>query len=317
MLLPVALLAAVADDNGGARHAPTPTPGRLVTPEQLPLRTSSRWIVDAQGIRVKLACVNWSGAAQKDGVVGGLQHQPVAAIAALFAAQGFNCVRLPWSVAAVRTPHTVSNASLLAANPSLRGRSTLQILDAVVAACAAARLMVILDNHMSDADWCCSETDENGLWYNDRWPEAQWIAAHITLATRYRLQPYVVASELRNELRGASVGGERREPAWGSGDNRTDWRAAALRAASAVLAARPSGLLIVVDSLAYSTDFRGVASLPLALPVGGRLVYSAHCYSWSQHVSSEASLHSLLGQRWGYLVAQVSRTPAVASGSRR
>ena len=42
----------------------------LVTPEQLPLSTSSRWIVDAKGKRVKLACINWSGAAQKDGVVG-------------------------------------------------------------------------------------------------------------------------------------------------------------------------------------------------------------------------------------------------------
>ena len=39
------------------------------------------YIVDARGTRVRLACVNWSGAAQKDGVVGGLQHQPAGAIA--------------------------------------------------------------------------------------------------------------------------------------------------------------------------------------------------------------------------------------------
>lgn len=157
---------------------------------------------------------------------------------------------------------------------------------------------------MSDADWCCSEEDENGLWYNDRWGEAQWIDAHVALATRFRAQPYVVASELRNELRGATVGGERLEPDWGSGSPRTDWRAAALRAASAVLAARPTGLLIVVDSLAYSTDFRRVSASPLDLPVGARLVYSAHDYSWSQQAASEAALHALLGERWGFLVAQ-------------
>ena len=28
----------------------------------LPLRTSGRWIVDREGHRVKLACVNWAGA---------------------------------------------------------------------------------------------------------------------------------------------------------------------------------------------------------------------------------------------------------------
>ena len=46
------------------------------SPPALPLHTSSRWIVDSKGKRVKLACVNWSGAAQKDGVVSGLQHAP-------------------------------------------------------------------------------------------------------------------------------------------------------------------------------------------------------------------------------------------------
>ena len=278
---------------------------RLVTPDQLPLYTSGRWIVDTSGKRVKLACVNWSGAAQKDGVVGGLQHQPAGLIAGLFASQGFNCVRIPWSVAAVEQPHHVSNMTLLAANPSLLGKSTLEILDAVVEACAAARLMVVLDNHMSDPDWCCSDSDENGLWYNDRWPEASWISAHPTVARRYAHQPYFVATELRNELRGAVVGGKSLSPEWGSNRTATDWRAAALRAAAAILAVRPSGLLIaVVDSLAYSTDFSGVYNIPIALPVPHRLVYSAHDYSWSQQgVGSEAQLHALLGDRWGYLVA--------------
>jgi len=36
--------------------------------------------------------------------------------------------------------------------------------------------MVILDNHVSRADWCCNDTDGNGLWYNADYPEKQWIA---------------------------------------------------------------------------------------------------------------------------------------------
>ena len=33
--------------------------------------------------------------------------------------------------------------------------------------------MVILDNHVSRADWCCSETDGNGFWYNADYPETE------------------------------------------------------------------------------------------------------------------------------------------------
>lgn len=124
---------------------------RLVTRSQLPLHTQGRWIVDNGGKRVKFACVNWSGAAQKDGVVGGLQHQAVDAIAHTFAAMGFNCVRIPWSVEMVLQPHDVHNSSLLAANPALMGSSTLELLDAVVDACAGAQLMVIMVSHAVQA----------------------------------------------------------------------------------------------------------------------------------------------------------------------
>ena len=72
----------------------------------------------------------------------------------------------------------------MAANPQLAGRPALAVLDAVVAALARARVFVILDNHVSDADWCCDQGDENGLWFNDRWSEAAWLAAHAKLAAR-------------------------------------------------------------------------------------------------------------------------------------
>ena len=278
----------------------------LTTPLQLPLKTSSRWIVDSHGKRVKWSCVNWSGAAQKDGVVGGLQHQHRSEIAKVFADMGFNCVRIPWSVQTVLQPHVVSNETLLGANRDLIGKSTDEILDAIVSACAKEHIMIIMDNHMSDADWCCSLNDENGLWYNDRWSESDWIHAHLKIATRYENEPYVVAAELRNELRAAVINGTNLEPKWGGNDIRTDWKAAALRASSAILKARPEGLLIVLDNIAYSTDFRDLYKNPIVLPVSNRLVYSAHDYGWSQpqNQSTKEELFEYLGARWGYLVKQ-------------
>ena len=60
-----------------------------------PLYTNSRWIVDEDGGRVKLACVNWP--THLEAVVAeGLSKQPVGMISKRIASMGFNCVRLTW-----------------------------------------------------------------------------------------------------------------------------------------------------------------------------------------------------------------------------
>ena len=46
------------------------------------------------GSRVKLACVNWSGAQLEGYVVNGLDKQPLKFIVDKIAALGFNCIRL-------------------------------------------------------------------------------------------------------------------------------------------------------------------------------------------------------------------------------
>ncbi len=44
---------------------------------KLPLKTSGRYIVDSNGERVKLGCVSWYGAEEKDYIVAGLQAAQV------------------------------------------------------------------------------------------------------------------------------------------------------------------------------------------------------------------------------------------------
>ncbi|RVW72603.1 hypothetical protein CK203_050611 [Vitis vinifera] len=61
----------------------------------LPLYTNSRWIVDEDGARVKLACVNWPSHLEAV-VAEGLSKQPVAMISKKIGSMGFNCVRLTW-----------------------------------------------------------------------------------------------------------------------------------------------------------------------------------------------------------------------------
>lgn len=89
----------------------------------LPLSASSRWIVDEEGRRVKLACVNW--VAHLEGVVAeGLSKQPLDAISKKVGEMGFNCVRLTWPLFLA----TNDSLAALTVRQSLRG---LGLLDAV------------------------------------------------------------------------------------------------------------------------------------------------------------------------------------------
>ncbi len=134
-----------------------------------PLHTSGRFIVDSTGTRVRLNAFNWYGSESTDFVVEGLQSQPLASIVTTIKGIGFNAVRLLWSNQMVESNPVVGNYAL-AANTSLEGEHALTIFDTVISALTNAGIMVILDNHMSNAGWCCSATDNNELWYNSQLP---------------------------------------------------------------------------------------------------------------------------------------------------
>lgn len=240
-----------------------------------PLHTDGHRIVDSAGHAVRLTSVNWYGFDEKEYVAGGLNHQPLARIVALIQQIGVNSVRIPWANETLERDPLVPDYAI-AANPQFKGKHAMEVMDAVVDAITKAHIMVILDNHMSRADWCCSETDGNGLWYSVDYPEEKWLHDWTTIATRYRKNKWVVGADLRNELRNGAV--------WGGADPKHDWHAAAERGGAAVLHANPN-LLIMVEGPNYSTDFWGFDKLPVRLPVAHRLVYSPHGYnsSYGEH----------------------------------
>ncbi|HLK04481.1 MAG TPA: glycoside hydrolase family 5 protein [Candidatus Acidoferrum sp.] len=265
-----------------------------------PLHTDGHRIVDAHNRTVKLASVNWYGFDQEEFVAGGLDHQPLKEIVNKIAEMGFNSVRLPWANETFEKNPVVADYAVKA-NPQFRGKHAMDVMDAVIAALAKAHLMVILDNHMSRADWCCSEKDGNGLWANAEYSEERWLADWKSIVQRYRNQPYVVGADLRNELRSGAQ--------WGGTDPALDWHAAAERGGNAVLEANPK-LLIMVEGPQYSTDFRGAAEKPVVLKIPGRLVYSPHAYA-SQAVKFQSyeEMKQALDARAGFLLAQEPGVP--------
>lgn len=257
-----------------------------------PLHTAGQYIVDSNGYRVRLNAFNWYGTESTDYVVAGLQTESLQNIVSEIKSLGFNTVRLPWSNQMYESNPVVGDYAL-AANPSLEGENALTIFDQVISALTNAGIMVILDNHSSNAEWCCSTSDGNTLWYNSSYPETSWINDWEGMVQRYASNPYVIGADLRNEPRGTAT--------WG-GSASTDWHAAAQRGGKAIQTVN-STLLIFAEGVSYAGDLSGVASLPVSLTVANHIVYEAHDYGyWYSHLTGMGNYESKINPKWGYLI---------------
>ena len=271
-------------------------------PVQPPLSASGRYIVDAHGRRVRLAGVNWYGAHEDDGVVSGLERTGRFQLARTIARLGFNSVRLPFSLWMTEPPTPVPD-EYLAANPDLSGATPMQVYDACVEALTGAGLVVILNCHTLDPGWCCADDDEQGLWFNDRWPAGRFFAAWQQLAARYRSNPLVAGMDIMNEPRRSTVGRRVLTPAWGSGRT-TDLAAMYTMAGNLIHEVSPD-VLIICEGPGYAADLTGVARHPVRLERPGKVVYSLHDYSWFHpREQPRAAYLEQMHRAGGYLLSE-------------
>ncbi len=179
--LGIGLIDSVTSAEAGEVRACSATPGG-----SLPLHISGRWIAQCEGNMLQLTSVNWSGAQTTDLVPWGLNEENVSGIVKQIVAAGFNSVRLPWSNQMVEDPQPIPDASAIEAkNPQFEvdGQlpTPLQVFDDVVKELTDAGLLVILDDHSTDAmepesaagglknksdgGCTCDSEDGNGLWW--------------------------------------------------------------------------------------------------------------------------------------------------------
>lgn len=146
-----------------------------VVAQQLPLKTDSRWILDDAGNRVKFRCINWPGHMEAN-IPEGLHKQSIDFIADFIQQQGFNCVRLTYSIDHALDPGVSVQQSFTAGasaanvsadafnaiyaqvvehNPFVANATTQDVFAAVIDALWERKVMTVLDNHVSKASWCC------------------------------------------------------------------------------------------------------------------------------------------------------------------
>ncbi|MYS90267.1 MULTISPECIES: cellulase family glycosylhydrolase [Streptomyces] len=266
--------------------------------------TSGRQILDAAGQPVRIAGINWFGFETDIHVVHGLWTRDYKSMIDQMKSLGYNTIRMPYSDDILKPGTMPDSINHDGKNTDLRGLTSLQVLDRIVAYAGQAGLKIVLDRHRPDA------AGQSALWYTASVPESTWITNLKSLAARYKGNPTVVGIDLHNEPH---------DPAcWGCGDTTRDWRLAAQRAGNAVLSVNPE-LLIMVEGVQsfngangwWGGNLMGVAQYPVQLDVPNRLVYSAHDYatsvaqqSWFSDPSFPANMPGIWDKYWGYIFKQ-------------
>jgi endoglucanase len=160
----------------------------------------------------------------------------------------------------------------------------MQVFDKTVEALTRAGVMVILNNHISDAMWCCNLDDGNGLWYNPRYSTKDFYDTLVKMTERYYTDnehtaknSMVIGVDIRNEIRDDNNNGQKAN--WGNGDE-NDWHLVATTAGNLILKTNPDQL-IIIEGLNYALDMDFIRSMPIQLEITNKLVYSFHLYSFS------------------------------------
>lgn len=291
-----------------------------------PLSTSGRWIIDANGKRVKLRCVNWAGSSETR-IPEGMQMQPVDTITKWIATAGFNCVRLTYSIDLALNPDVLVSESFTSAatsteepsltdtyttarikNPWISTSTILGVYAKIISSLNAQGLMVVLDNHNSRASWCCGTADGNGWWdeaagYNaansQYFNTANWLKGLAAMATFAKAYPNVIGLALRNELR--AVKGQ-------DSTDHADWYNFQSQGATAIHKANPDAL-VIIGGVNYAIDlsFLSVKQLNLAtIGISKKAVFEFHSYAWSNSVATKdcTAYKALIDSQAGYLLTE-------------
>ncbi|MBD2354584.1 cellulase family glycosylhydrolase [Tolypothrix sp. FACHB-123] len=271
---------------------------------QLPLSTLGAKIVDARGKEVLLRGVNWFGMETETHVPHGLWQRDYKEMLAQMRLLGYNLIRLPYSVAGLRSLPPQASPDIngvdfsIGSNIELQGKTPLQVMDLIVQEAKNQGLFILLDSHR------LNDREIPELWYGDGFTEADWIDTWKLLAERYKNQANVIGADLKNEPHGRA--------SWGTNDLATDWRLAAERAGNAILSVNPNWLIIVEgvennvpgQKLKHhwqGGNLEGVKRYPVRLSHPRKLVYSPHEYGpgvFNQPYFWEPSFPKNLIPRW-------------------
>jgi len=278
----------------------TATGGALGAWHNGPFTTSGRWIINSLGENVTYAGVNWPGAADTM-IPEGLQYSSIANIVSKIKSLGMNVIRLTYPIEMIddiyeKGKDTPINESFITAlgtengttvfqeviknNPQFSTSTTrLQVFDAIAKECNNQHIYVHLDNHVSKAIWCCSETDGNA-WFGDIYfSVANWTRGLKYMANHGLSWPNLMSMSLRNELREPTDNATLDSDTY----NWADWYTNVASASSIINAANPN-VLIFFSGLNYDTT---LAPITTGASLGNGLTFNKSNFQYEDKIVLE------------------------------
>ncbi|TVY91983.1 Endoglucanase E1 [Lachnellula willkommii] len=265
-----------------------------------PFSTSGRWILDGSGGNVTYAGANWPGAADTM-IPEGLQYASIENIVTKIKSLGMNVIRLTYAIEMIDDIYesgsdtllktsfvnalgessgtTVYNA-VLQQNPQFdNGTTRLEVFDAIAAECYKQQVWVHLDNHVSKAQWCCSETDGNA-WFGDTYFNiSNWQRGLQYMATHGGSWGNLMSMSLRNEPRSPSDNSTLVSESYNWGD----WYTNVVTASGLINQANPD-VLIFFSGLSYDTY---ITPIPTGASLGDNRTFNKSSFTYEDKIVLE------------------------------
>lgn len=255
-------------------------------------------IVDMQGNEVWLTGANWFGYNTTERVLHGLWAVNLEETLSAIADRGINILRVPistevmyeWSQGKSTLPAV--NGSV---NPTLSGKTDLEIFDAFVAASKTYGIKILLDVHSAEAD---NSGHVAPMWYKGEITSEIFYESWEWITKRYVDDDTIIAMDIENEPHGTPYGGEEFAK-WDDSTDENNWKYACETASKRILAINPNLLVMCEGIQSYPIDgenwssqdkndyhnnwwggnLRGVKDHPIDLGENqDQLMYSPHDY---------------------------------------
>ncbi|GMR49030.1 hypothetical protein PMAYCL1PPCAC_19225, partial [Pristionchus mayeri] len=210
---------------------------------------------------------------------------------------GFNAIRVPFSMELVKNSPKKIMAVHCHNNPGLCQKSAYHMLDTFINRAAERGLLVMLSNHRNAAGGYISPP----LWYDNAYTEVEVIKLWKILTDRYADRWNVFAIDLKNEPHDNAT--------WGDSKPQTDWNKAAERM---IMGLSSFQGLFFVGGIEWGGRFEKAAQYPINTgldDLNNRVVYSPHAYGPDVYDRPEFNVESfpnnldeIYRRKFGFLV---------------
>lgn len=256
------------------------------------------------GQRFKIKAVNWHGAESTKYVPLGLDVRSYKDLVAQIKAMGFNAVRLAFSgdvCSTTRQPAIGAINTVL--NPTLQGKTAIEVLGIIIDYLDEHGVYVILDHHRRAAG-----TGSDGSPFSDTYALNDWKASWRFMVDRYSSFDFVLGANLHNQPY---------QLEW------DEWSNAAKVVGDSILGVAKHWIIFVdgVETHGANTYWRGgelsgVRGKPVKLSIDGRLAYCTHEYGqstapqpWLAKDSAvplnwPLNLYAEFRKHWGFIVEE-------------